>query len=164
MSEKYPHLFSPLDIGTMTVRNRILQTAHVKLFTHRGVDSARNVAYQVERAKGGAGLLITGNRQVHPTSTTGMPRFSFAFLKEANEVDQRMTSAVHKHGASIVTQMNHFGIQATSDAADDLRVLWGPSAVKSPAYGETAKAMELEDIEELKEWWANAAVMCRDNG
>ncbi len=164
MSEKYPHLFSPLQIGSMTVRNRIMQTAHVKLFTHRGVDSARNVAYQVERAKGGAGLLITGNRQVHPTSTTGMPRFSFAFLDEANEVDKRMASAVHKHGACIVTQMNHFGIQALSDAADDFRVLWGPSAVKSPAYGETAKAMEHEDIEELKRWWANAAVMCRDNG
>ena len=51
MSEKYPNLFSPLEIGSMTVRNRILQTAHVKLFTHRGVDSARNVAYQVERGK-----------------------------------------------------------------------------------------------------------------
>jgi mycofactocin system FadH/OYE family oxidoreductase 2 len=164
LSEKYPHLFSPIQIGSMTVRNRILQTAHVKLFTHRGVDSARNVAYQVERAKGGAGLLITGNRQVHPTSTTGMPRFSFAFLDEANEVDQRMTSAVHKHGARIITQMNHFGVQALSDSADDFRVLWGPSAVKSPAYGETAKAMEIEDIEELKTWWANAALMCRENG
>ncbi|MEZ5100075.1 MAG: NAD(P)-binding protein [Thermoleophilia bacterium] len=164
MSEKYPHLFSPLQIGNVTVRNRIMQTAHVKLFTHRGVDSARNVAYQVERAKGGAGLLITGNRQVHPTSTTGMPRFSFAFLKEGVENDKRMTSLVHKHGATIFTQMNHFGLQATSDAADDIRVLWGPSAVKSPAYGETAKPMELEDIEELKQWWSDCAVTCRDCG
>ena len=69
--ERYPTLFSPLQIGPVTVRNRIMQTAHVKLFTANGVDSERNVAYQVERAKGGAGLLITGNRLVHPTSTTG---------------------------------------------------------------------------------------------
>ena len=41
---RYPHLFSPLEIGNVTVRNRIMQTAHVKLFTHNGVDSARNVA------------------------------------------------------------------------------------------------------------------------
>ena len=62
MSERYPHLFSPLQIGPVTARNRIMQTAHVKLFTTDGIDSLRNVAYQVERAKGGAGLLITGNR------------------------------------------------------------------------------------------------------
>ena len=71
MSERYPHLFSPLQIGPVTARNRIMQTAHVKLFTTDGIDSLRNVAYQVERAKGGAGLLITGNRLIHPTSTTG---------------------------------------------------------------------------------------------
>jgi mycofactocin system FadH/OYE family oxidoreductase 2 len=164
VSERYPHLFSPLQIGNVTVRNRIMQTAHVKLFTHDGVDSARNVAYQVERAKGGAGLLITGNRQVHPTSTTGMPRFSWAFLPGARRVDREMTRQVHGHGAVIFAQLNHFGIQALSDAADDLRVLWGPSAVKSPAYGETAKAMEPEDIEELKEWWSDCAVVTRDCG
>src|SRR6266545_6217069 len=78
----YPHLFSPLRIGNVTVRNRIMQTAHVKLFAERGVDSQRNVDYQVARAKGGAGLLITGNRVVHPTSTTGFPRVAWAYLSE----------------------------------------------------------------------------------
>ncbi len=146
---RYPHLFSPLQIGNVTVRNRILQTAHVKLFTENGVDSNRNVAYQIERAKGGAGLLITGNRLVHPTSTTGLPRFAYQYLKGALEIDRTMTSGVHAHGAVIFTQLNHFGPNATSDSADDLRVLWGPSAVKSPAYGETPKAMEQEDIDEV---------------
>ncbi len=61
----YPHLFSPLRIGNVTVRNRIMQTAHVKLFAEAAVDSQRNVDYQAARARGGAGLLITGNRVVH---------------------------------------------------------------------------------------------------
>ena len=161
---RYPNLFSPLQIGNVTVRNRIMQTAHVKLFTHNGIDSARNVAYQVERAKGGAGLLITGNRLVHPTSTTGMARFSFAYLDGALEADRKMTSAVHEHGAKIFAQLNHFGLNATSDSADDLRVLWGPSAVKSPAYGETPKAMEHEDIAEVVEWWARSAELTREGG
>ena len=78
----YPHLFSPLRIGSVTVRNRIMQTAHVKLFAHGAVDSQRNVDYQAARAKGGAGLLITGNRVVHPTSTTGFPRVAWAYLRE----------------------------------------------------------------------------------
>ena len=164
MSERYPHLFSPLQIGPVTARNRIMQTAHVKLFTIDGIDSLRNVAYQVERAKGGAGLLITGNRLIHPTSTTGMARFAYQYLKGALEIDRKMTSGVHEHGALIFAQLNHFGLNATSDSADDLRVLWGPSAVKSPAYGETPKAMEHEDIAEVVEWWARSAELARDGG
>ncbi len=161
---RFEHLFSPLDIGPLTVRNRVMQTAHVKLFTHNGIDSQRNLEYQVERAKGGAGLLITGNRLVHPTSTTGMPRFSWAFLRDAVAADRRMTDAVHEHGAAMFAQLNHFGLNASSDSADDLRVLWGPSAVKSPAYGETPKAMEREDIAEVVEWWAHSAEISRESG
>ncbi len=160
----YPNLFSPLQIGSVTVRNRIMQTAHVKLFAHNAVDSDRNVAYQAARAKGGAGLLITGNRVVHPTSTTGFPRVAWAYRPEALDADRRLTSAVHEHGAVIFAQLNHFGLNATSDSADDYRVLWGPSAVKSPAYGETPKAMEHEDIREVVEWWGRSAELTRDGG
>jgi mycofactocin system FadH/OYE family oxidoreductase 2 len=160
----YPHLFSPLRIGSVTVRNRIMQTAHVKLFAHDAVDSRRNLDYQAARAKGGAGLLITGNRVVHPTSTTGFPRVAWAYLPEALEADRRLTDAVHEHGAAIFAQLNHFGINASSDSADDLRVLWGPSAVKSPAYGETPKAMEHEDIREVVEWWGRSAELSREGG
>jgi mycofactocin system FadH/OYE family oxidoreductase 2 len=161
---EYPHLFSPLAIGNATVRNRILQTAHVKLYARDAVDSQRNVDYQVARARGGAGLLITGNRVVHPTSTTGFPRVAWAFLEEAVEVNRRLTDAVHEHGALIVEQLNHFGLNASSESADDLRVLWGPSAVKSPAYGETPKVMEEDDIRELVEWWARCAELSREGG
>jgi mycofactocin system FadH/OYE family oxidoreductase 2 len=160
----YPHLFSPLRIGSLTVRNRIMQTAHVKLFAYNAVDSERNVAYQAARAKGGAGLLITGNRVVHPTSTTGFPRVAWAYLPEALSADRRLTEAVHEHEAAIFAQLNHFGLNATSDAADDYRVLWGPSAVKSPAYGETPKAMEPEDIREVIEWWGRSAELSREGG
>lgn len=161
---RYPHLLSPLTIGDVTVRNRIMQTAHVKLFASSGVDSQRNVDYQVARAKGGAGLLITGNRVVHPTSTTGFPRVAWTFLDGALEANRRLTSAVHAHGAVIFEQLNHFGLNASSDSADDLRELWGPSAVKSPAYGETPKAMEPEDIRELVEWWGRSAELSREGG
>ncbi|HEY7730696.1 MAG TPA: hypothetical protein VH950_07310, partial [Gaiellaceae bacterium] len=160
----YPHLFSPLVIGGVEVRNRIMQTAHVKLWAQNAVDTERNVAYQAARAQGGAGLLITGNRVVHPTSTTGFPRVAWAYRPEALQADRRLTAAVHEHGALIFAQLNHFGLNATSDSADDLRVLWGPSAVKSPAYGETPKAMEAEDIREVVEWWGRSAELTREGG
>src|SRR5262245_39538037 len=104
----YPHLLSPLQIGNVTVRNRSMQTSHVKLFAHDAVDSQRNVDYQTARAKGGAGLLITGNRVVHPTSTTGFPRVAWAYLPGGIDADRRLTAAVHEHGAVIFAQLNPF--------------------------------------------------------
>jgi 2,4-dienoyl-CoA reductase-like NADH-dependent reductase (Old Yellow Enzyme family) len=101
---------------------------------------------------------------VHPTSTTGFPRVAWAFLPGALEVNRRLTSAVHEHGAAIFEQLNHFGVNASSESADDPRVLWGPSAVKSPAYGETPKAMEVEDIREVVEWWGRCAELSREGG
>src|SRR5262245_32754870 len=138
-----------------------MQTAHIKLFARDAVDSQRNVAYQAERAKGGAGLLITGNRVVHPTSTTGFPRVAWAYLPEALDADRTVTDGVHGHGAVIFAQRNHFGLNASSDSTDDYRVLWGPSAVKSPAYGESPKAMEHEDIREVVDWWGRSAELSR---
>ena len=164
MSSEYPHLLSPLQIGSTEVRNRIMQTAHAKMYSQNGHDTQRDVDYQVARAKGGAGLLITGNRLVHPTSTTGNQRFQWAYLKDAVATNQRMTAAVHDHGAKMFEQLNHFGGNATSDSADDIRVLWGPSNVKSPSYGEMPKAMEREDIQELIDWWAHCAELSREGG
>ncbi len=160
----YPHLFSPLRIGSVTVRNRIMQTAHVKLFAHDAVDSQRNVDYQAARAKGGAGLLITGNRVVHPTSTTGFPRVAWAYLPEALEADRRLTDAVHEHGAVIFAQLNHFGLNASSDSADDLRVLWGPSAVKRPHTARRRRRWSTRTSSEVVEWWGRSAELSREGG
>ena len=162
---RYPHLFSPLQIGPVNVRNRIMQTAHVKLFTTNGVDSLRNVAYQVERAKGGAGPPDHGQPARPPDLDDGHAAVRLAVPEGARSaIDRRMTDGVHEHGAVIFAQLNHFGLNASSDSADDLRVLWGPSAVKSPAYGETPKAMEREDIAEVVEWWARSAELSREGG
>jgi 2,4-dienoyl-CoA reductase-like NADH-dependent reductase (Old Yellow Enzyme family)/pyruvate/2-oxoglutarate dehydrogenase complex dihydrolipoamide dehydrogenase (E3) component len=162
----YDSLFSPLRIGGVEVRNRIMQTAHVRLFSRHGVDSPRDRAYFVERAKGGIGLMVTGNRLVHPSSTSqGTARvYSWGYKRDALESDRRMTAAVKEHGAAIFVQLNHLGVQGSSESADDLRVLYGPSAVKSPVYGETAKAMSAEDIAEVTRWWADSAEHSRDAG
>lgn len=160
----YPLLFSPLSIGPIEVRNRILQTTHTKGYGRDGTDSQRTIDYYVERAKGGAGLLFTDAHLVHPTSTVPMARKTWGFLPESREFDKRLTAAVHEHGAAVFTQLVHTGVNSSADSADDLRVTWGPSAVKSPLTGETAKAMEIEDIAEVIEWWARSAENCRASG
>ncbi|MFC5995762.1 FAD-dependent oxidoreductase [Pseudonocardia hispaniensis] len=161
---RYPNLFSPLDIGPVRVRNRIMQSTHTKGYGKDGTDSQRTIDYYVERARGGAGLLFTDAHLVHPTSTVGMTRKTWGFLPRSRDFDRRLTSAIKEHGAAVFTQLVHNGLNASADAADDLRVTWGPSAVKSPMYVETPKAMELEDIAEVVEWWGRTAEYCRDGG
>jgi len=157
----YPSLFSPLRIGNRTVRNRIMQTAHAKMFSEHGLETRRNLDYQVERAKGGIGLIVTGNRQIHPSSASR--RFPVAYLREAIEGDREMTAAVHEHGAVIFAQLNHFGVNSLP-TTEDPRAMWGPSGVKSLAYRETTKEMEVDDIAELTEWWARSAEIAREGG
>ena len=162
----YPHLFSPLQIGNVTIKNRLMQTAHAKMYTANGVDSKRDHDYHVERAKGGIGLIVSGNRLVHPTAASGLPRISaWSYLREAIATDRRTTDAVHRHGAAIFVQLNHFGATyASSEAADDLRVLWGPTAAKTSGFSDSAKEMESEDIAELVEYWARSAENSREAG
>ena len=69
----YPHLFSPLRIGSVTVRNRIMQTAHVKLFAQSAVDSQRNVEYQAARAKRRRRLADHGQPGRPPDLDDGLP-------------------------------------------------------------------------------------------
>ncbi len=160
----YPHLFSPLDIGPVTSRNRLFQTCHTKLFGQDATDSQRTVDYYAERARGGAGLLFTDARNVHPTSTIGLPRYAYGYLPGSEVSARRLTDAIHEHGALAFTQLSHAGLNGAGDFADDLRVLWGPSALKSPVHGETAKAMEQEDIDELIATWVRTAELCREGG
>jgi len=161
----FPHLFSPLRVGELTIRNRVVQSAHGKYYTANGSDTQRMLDYQVERAKGGAGLLITDNRMVHPTSVAAFSRVSPSqWRSEQVEADRRVAAAVHEQGAAIFAQLSHYGSKGASDGSDDLRVLWAPSSIRAAAFNETPKAMELGDIAEIIEAFAAAAEHTRDAG
>ena len=159
---QYPHLFSPLDIGNATVRNRLMQTAHGKAYSVRNLVSQRDYDYKVARAAGGVGLMITGSRPVHPT---GAQRgATLAYLHEGIPYDRRLTAAVQGYGAVIFGQLAHVGMMMPSDANDDPRVLWSASAIPSPHPSEIAKAMEPEDMDELVESYRSSAEIIRAGG
>lgn len=163
--QQYPHLFSPLQIGSFSVRNRIMQSAHYKGFhIGNGLTNNRDIYYQAERAKGGIGLMVTGARHVHPTSTGPGRMGSRGHRKEIIERDKAMTDAVHEHGARIIAQLIHFGPQGRSGANDDFRILWAPSAMKSPAYNEWVKEIEKHEMDEVSEYFGITAEYSRQSG
>ena len=116
-------LFTPLRIGTFDVRNRLMQAAHSKQYSDR-VESARETAYFVRRARGGCALFVAGNHFVHPSGS--IRNFEDAFRPESVAANRRMTAAVHREGARILVQLNHHGAQAQPDGPD------GPRAVSAP--------------------------------
>ena len=64
-------MFQPIQIGKLTIRNRVLSTAHAEVYaTDGGMTTDRYVKYYEEKAKGGIGLAICGGSSV---VATGLP-------------------------------------------------------------------------------------------
>lgn len=164
-SARYPHLFSPLTIGNITIRNRLMQTAHAKGFhSADGLTNNRDIFYHAERAKGGIGLIVTGARHVHPNSTGPSRTLARGNRPEIIERDAEMVSAVHAFGGKIIAQLIHFGPQGRSGSQDDYRLLWGPSTMKSPAYNEWAREMTKAEMDEVSDAFAETALNSKASG
>ena len=154
-------LAEPLRIGAVTVPNRIMQTAHSKQYSDR-VESDRETAYYVRRARGGCGLFVAGNHFVHPTGS--IRGFEDAYRAEGVAASKRMTDAVHEAGAKIFVQLNHHGAQAQPDGPDGPRAVYAPSRVLSPSTAHATREMDRADIAALVEGWALSAENARNGG
>lgn len=154
-------LAQPLRIGTVTVPNRIMQTAHSKQYSDR-VESDRETAYYVRRARGGCGLFVAGNHFVHPTGS--IRGFQDAFRPESVPAARAMTDAVHDAGAKIFVQLNHHGAQAQPDGPDGPRAVYAPSRILSPSTAHATREMDHDDVAALVEGWATSAANAREGG
>lgn len=158
---QFPHLFSPLRIGRVTVPNRVSFSAHLTNLAADGLPTQRLMDYLAARARGGAGLIITEEQSVHPTDRA-YERLIEAFRPEVLPLYKRLTGAVHAFDTRIFAQLNHNG-QQCSGSLSRLPV-WAPSPIPDVMYRETPKAMEPEDIREVVEHFARSAVYVREGG
>jgi 2,4-dienoyl-CoA reductase-like NADH-dependent reductase (Old Yellow Enzyme family)/thioredoxin reductase len=159
----HSQLLSPIRIGRVEVRNRVVSTAHGAFldFYRPGISPDQYIAYQERRAQGGCGLIILQPMHVHPSSHA-----LGHFVPDPDDIRKKfaaMADAVHRHGARIVVQLMHFGAQFTSDARDDLQPLWSLSGTVSPE-GEPSHAMLDHEIGEVIEGFANSAALAVDAG
>jgi 2,4-dienoyl-CoA reductase (NADPH2) len=104
----YPHLFTPLDLGFTTLKNRVLMgSMHTGLEEHKD-GFGRLTAYFAERAKGGVGLMVTGG--LAPNRRGWLAPFG-AKLSDKSEAKkhQEITNAVHAEDGKIALQILHAG-------------------------------------------------------
>lgn len=158
---RYRHLFSPLRMGPLTVRNRIVFSAHLTNYAADGLPSEQHAAYYAARAAGGAGLIITEEHSTHPTDWP-YEKLIHGFNPAVIPGYRRITDAVHAHGVPILAQLNHNGGQA-SGMYTRLPV-WAPSPVPDPLFREVPKAVETHEIREIVAGYARVAEHCAAGG
>ena len=109
---KYPNLFTPMNIGPVTIKNRLVMTAMcVGLAHHDGAVSDALAAYYEERAIGGTGLIITECTRVNETDAVAYPSMLSMSHDRYIEPLRRAVDRVHAHGAKLFMQLYHPGRQ-----------------------------------------------------
>ena len=126
----YRYLWSPLALGPVTVRNRIVFSAHLTNYARDGLPTEQHAAYYAARAAGGAGLIITEEHSTHPTDWP-YEKLIHGFHRDVIPGYRRITEAVHRHRTPIFAQINHNGGQASSMYSR--LPVWAPSPGRRPA-------------------------------
>lgn len=157
----YPRLFAPLRLGNLTLRNRVVFSAHLTNYAENGLPTEQHASYYEARARGGAGLIITEEHSTHP-SDRPYEKMIAGYRPEAIEGYRRITDAVHEHGSSILAQINHNGGQGAGTYSRS--PLLAPSAVADPLFREVPKAVDDADIAEILAGFALVARNCVAGG
>lgn len=154
-------IWTPLQLGPVTVSNRIVFSAHLTNYAEGGLPTEQHAAYYAERAKGGAGLIITEEHSTHPTDWP-YEKLIHGFNREVIPGYRRITDAVHRHRVPIFAQINHNGGQASSMYSR--LPVWAPSAVADPLFREVPKAVNAAEIAEIVASYALVAGHCVEGG
>ena len=155
-NDRYPNLFSPLDLGFTQIKNRAIMGS-----MHTGLEESENgfermAAYFSERARGGVGMIITGG--ISPNEEGGVG----SKLSTSAEAAQHriVTEAVHAAApdVKICMQILHSGPIAYSDKCV------APSAIKSRISPVTPTALDADGIERQLADFANCAAKAQEAG
>ena len=154
----YPHLFEPITLNRLTLRNRIVSTAHAEVYAETGgLPGERYIRYYEEKAKGGLGLAICGGSS--PVSIDSPQSWWKSVNLASDAVIEplaRLAEAMHRHGAKIMIQATHMG-RRSSYQGEHWPHLLSPSGVREPVHRGNAKIMEVEDIRRVIADFALAA-------
>ncbi len=177
MTGPFEHLFAPLKVGPMTLRNRIVVPPHGVSFTSGfGNTIERVIDYHVERARGGAAMITMSNFVMPPSwqqlgtwgdnlATTPFGTLDMASDPALLPAYRRLATAIHEQGATFVVQLNTTGRQywATGMVAYGLPLV-APSPLPCPRMRQIPREMTIGDIEEFIETFAVAAANMQEAG
>jgi 2,4-dienoyl-CoA reductase (NADPH2) len=105
---EYPNLLAPLDLGHVTLKNRVIMGSMHTGLEDRAKDLPKLAAYFAERARGGVGLIVTGGYAPNRTGWL-VPFGSKLTTRREARGHRQVTDAVHAEGGLIALQILHAG-------------------------------------------------------
>ncbi|KAA0084580.1 FAD-dependent oxidoreductase [Mycolicibacterium sp. P9-64] len=159
----FPHLFSPLEVGPITLKNRIFSSGHDTVMVHDGEVTDQLIAYHQARADGGAGLIVMQVAGVHETA-----RYTSHVLMITDDSCipgyRRLAEAVHERDCKLISQIFHPGREIMESQDGALPVPLAPSAIPSERFHVMPQAVDIELLQEIIAGYASGAVRLQRAG
>lgn len=166
---KYSKLFSPIKIGSITIKNRFAMApmGPLGLADANGGWNQRGIDYYVERAKGGTGLIITGvtffDQVVEKQDPSTVPNPLYKpvnFVKTSRE----MTERIHAYVSKIFLQLSGgFGRVTIPTNVGDIPPI-APSAIPHRWLDKTCRAITVDEIHAIVKQFGEAAFHAKRAG
>ena len=156
-------LLTPYRLKHLTLKNRIMSTAHEPAYSEDGMPKDRYRLYHREKARGGMALTMTAGSAI--VSQDSPPAFGnlHAYRDEIVPWLRALADDVHEHGAAVMIQLTHLGRRTGWNKADWLPVL-SASPVREPAHRAFPKEAEDWDLDRIVDDYATAAVRMQAAG
>ncbi len=163
MHEKYPHLFEPLYLPGLTLKNRIFSspTSVAELGPNESF-STENIEYYKMRAASGAALVVLGEVMVDLEHGRSHPEQVGINEPHARTFMTKVADAIHSHGAAASVELDHGGCLALPDGLEDGKA-YGPSAFDDE-WGDHIYEMSEEQILYAADKYAEAAANAKRFG
>jgi len=157
-NDRLTQLFSPYDLRHISLKNRIVSTAHGTYMLKEGLQTRQIAAYHEARARGGVGLIILEATSTHPTGI-GAPIYAVADTDACIPGYRTVIDAIHAHGIPTFVQLYHPGHDDIAGSSSDGAVAVAYSSSQALCEGNQlmARAMSVKLIKEVVESYGAAA-------
>lgn len=154
-------LFEPLTLRHRTLRNRVNFGAHTANMAEDGLPGARHLGYYLERARGGAAMIVVEPIPVHQTAR--LTRGNFRHQDDAVISGfRRITEACKAEGSVMIHQLYHVGQHGDYDLS--YAANWSPSGLPSYHDGDGSHRMSDSEIETIISCFVEAALRAQASG
>ncbi len=160
-SSALPLLFSPLQVGPITLRNRILSTAHQTNLVEEHVPTSAMAAYHEARARGGIGLIVLEACAVHPSGLLTIHTID-GTTERVVPAYAAIAAAVHPHGAAVFAQLFHGGREIVYSTYR--HAAYAPSAVPTDRFHIMPRPLDRADIDEIITGYGRGTALARQAG
>lgn len=158
MKDRLKKLFEPVDIGPLTLKNRMIQSPMWTRFASvEGEVTQQLIDYYSARAKSGVAMIIQEATGVDPRHVWEEPQIRVDDDRYVPGL-HRLVEAVHLAGALMICQLHHAGMFGLNPVAPSDVPAWGVRRFEQP------KMMTIEDIEEARELFIDAAYRAMEAG